>query len=101
MDNLKDLSERLKYEINPLLEKKKEEKETDKDKDSSVEGAYEYRSTASETKGRVRTLSYDINYKELSEFLEKEVSNISWTVPKARQTFKAIRKYLGFQKEKE
>jgi len=101
MDNLKAFKEKLEYEINPLLEKKKEDKEKKKDNDNQSSGAYEYKSTSRETRGKVRVLQYDVDYKELMEFLSEEVPNVSWTIPKSRQVFKAIRKYLGFQKDKD
>jgi DNA-directed RNA polymerase specialized sigma54-like protein len=106
MDNLKAFKEKLEYEINPLLEKKKDkddkdDKEDKKDNENQSKGAYEYKSTSRETRGKVRILQYDVDYKELMEFLSEEVPNISWTIPKSRQVFKAIRKYLGFQKDKD
>ena len=102
MKDLKRFKEKLEYEINPLLEKKDKEddKEEKKKSDSDAEGAYEYRNTSRQTKGRVRMLEYDVDYSDLMDFLTVEVPNISWTVPKTRQTFKALRKFLGFQKEK-
>jgi len=108
MENLKAFKEKLEYEINPILEKKKDGDKKDKDKDkkdkdndNQAKGAYEYKSTSRETRGKVRVLQYDVDYKDLMEFLSEEVPNISWTIPKSRQVFKAIRKYLGFQKNKD
>ena len=100
MENLKALKERLQYEIKPILKEKKEEEEKDNN-ESEAEGSYEYRNTTSQTKGRVRMLEYDVDYRELMDFLLEEVPNISWTVPKARQVFKAIKKYLGISKTKD
>jgi hypothetical protein len=58
--------------------------------------AVEYRSTPRKTRGKVFYMYYDIDYKDMAEYLKKEVPGVTWTVPKTRRVFRAIRKFIGF-----
>lgn len=119
MNSLRALQEKLRYSLGEDLledekkdedekdEKKKEDKKDDKgkekkdDKKSDKKGhSYVYRSTARETKGRAIQMTYDVDYKELMDYLEEKVPNIAWTLPKVREVFKSIRDFVGFNDPK-
>lgn len=104
MNNLKDLQEKLRFSLGEYLieedeDEKDEDEKDDKKKKNDKSRAYVYRSTSRETKGRAIQLRYDVDYKELKDYLEEYVPNISWSLPKVRETFKAIRKFMGFDKK--
>ncbi len=103
MDFLKDLQEKLEDEI--FLSEKEEEEDMERDEEDNPEKkkggrAITYRETQRKTKGKAFSIAYDVDYKELKDELDTAVPNVSWTIPKVRETFKAIRKYVGFSDPK-
>jgi hypothetical protein len=92
VDSLKELKIRLKEEL--FIEESEDEKEQDaKDK----QRAFTYRKTDRGTKGKAVSIEYEVDYKDLKTQLDKSVPNINWTIPKVKETFKIIRKFVGFE----
>jgi hypothetical protein len=99
MNSLRELKNKLEEEL-LLVEQDEDIESSEEDEEEEEKGgrgrSYEYRSTARQTKGKAFFIDYDVDYRELMEFLEERVPNVSWTVPKTRETFKAIREFVGF-----
>jgi hypothetical protein len=112
---LNELQSKLARELGELDDETEKEIENDEDEDENEElpdpdeikspirkeasprrKAIEYRSTARRTKGKVFYMYYDLDYKDMADYLRNEVPGVTWTIPKTRRIFRAIRKYVGF-----
>jgi hypothetical protein len=110
--NLDELKNKLAQELDLADDELEDDSEEDEDEEEkrgpdeidapkkkglySARRAVEYRSTARKTRGKVFYMYYDIDYKDLADYMTQEVSGVTWTIQKARRVFRAIRKYIGF-----
>ena len=97
MNNLAKINEKLIDELSYLKEDGPEDGMNDNEVKSNKSKSYEYLSTNRKTKGKAMYITYEVDYDDLNNYLKDKVKGISWTLPKTRATFKAIRKYIGFE----
>ena len=108
MSSIKDLNEKLLWEVKEDEEKKEkksekeEKKDDDKKNDKKTLRSREFRDTFQQYKGRVSgTSEIDVDYKELRKKLDDEISGVNWTIPNVKKVFGIITKMVGVQPEDE
>jgi len=95
MKNIKDLNEKLLWEV-----KKKEEEKEKEGKEKSKLKAKEWRDTLQVYSGRVSgTSDIKVDYKELKKELESKLRGINWTMINVKKTFEVVTKMIGVQPE--
>ena len=109
MSSIKDLNEKLLWEVKDdeeKKEKKAEKKDDDKkdddngDKKSKTLRSREFRDTLQNYKGRISgSADVDVDYKELRKKLEDSISGVNWTIPNVKKAFGIITKMIGVQPE--
>lgn len=93
MKSIKNLNEKLLWEVKYDKENKKEK--------SSLKSR-EYRDNYQNYKGRISGSSnIDIEYKDLKNKLEDKMPGINWTIINVKKTFEIITKMIGVQPEDE
>jgi len=92
MKDIKDLNERLLWEV-----KEKEEKE---EKNKTKLKSKEFRDTLQVYSGRVSgTSAVKVNYKELKKELESKIKGINWTMLNVKKTFEVVTTMIGVKPE--
>lgn len=103
MKSIKELNEKLLYEMEDEKVKGDKEKPKDeeekKDKFSSLKSK-EFRDSFQQYKGRISgSAEINVDYKELKTKLESKINGINWTIPNVKKVFEVITKMIGVQPE--
>ena len=100
--DLREINEKIKEELGTEKEVEGADYENDMGEESEEEkekraGNSKVRvETTQKIKGIIRTLNYEIKYKELAERIKDEVKGVIVTREKAKQIFAVVRDMMGF-----
>ncbi len=97
--DLREINEKIKEELgtDKEVEGADYEEEIEQEEEEKVKGNSKVRvETTQKIKGIIRTLNYEVKYKELAERIKDEVKGVVATREKAKQIFAIVRNMMGF-----
>lgn len=96
---LREINEKIKEELGTEKEVEGADYENDmeQEEEEKTKGNSKVRvETTQKIKGIIRTLNYEVKYKELAERIKDEVKGVVVTREKAKQIFSVVRDMMGF-----
>lgn len=96
--DLREINEKIKEELGTDKEVEGADYEDDmEEEEEKIKGNSKVRvETTQKIKGIIRTLNYEIKYKEFAERIKNEVKGVIATREKAKQIFAIVRDMMGF-----